>query len=71
MVQVFCAFLRKDIQFMEKYTKKKFKNQLLKSLIDSHVTEKTFERVVNCNSFLIMVADKTMEKRVLLQSKKI
>lgn len=67
-VQVFCAFHGKEIQFMEKYTKKKFKNQLLKSLIDSHVTEKTLERIVNCNSFLIMVADKTMEKNKLHRS---
>lgn len=53
---------------MEKYTQKKLKNQLLQTLISSHVTEKTLERVKDCNTFLFMVADKTMEKTKLHRS---
>src|SRR5690625_2048996 len=53
---------------MEKYTQKKLKNQLLQTLINSHVTEKTLERVKECNTFLFMVADKTMEKTKLHRS---
>lgn len=53
---------------MEKYTQKKLKNQLLQTLINSHVTEKTLERVKDCNTFLFMVADKTMEKTKLHRS---
>lgn len=53
---------------MEKYTQKKLKNQLLQTLISSHVTEKTLERVKDCNTFLFMVADKTMEKTKLYRS---
>ena len=53
---------------MEKYTEKKVKNQLLQSLIGKHVTDKTFERVKECNTFLFMVADKTMEKTKLHRS---
>src|SRR5690625_4434730 len=53
---------------MEKYTQKKLKNQLLQTLINSYVTEKTLERVKECNTFLFMVADKTMEKTKLHRS---
>ena len=53
---------------MEKYTQKKLKNQLLQTLINLHVTEKTLERVKDCNTFLFMVADKTMEKTKLHRS---
>lgn len=53
---------------MEKYTQKKLKNQLLQTLIDKHVSDKTLERVKECNTFLLMVADKTMEKTKLYRS---
>src|SRR5699024_12429204 len=53
---------------MEKYTEKKLKNQLLQVLISRHVSEKTLERVKECNTFLFMVADKTMEKTKLHRS---
>lgn len=53
---------------MEKYTEKKRKNQLLQTLINKHVSEKTLERVKDCNTFLFMVADKTMEKTKLHRS---
>ena len=53
---------------MEKYTEKKRKNQLLQALISKHVSEKTLERVKDCNTFLFMVADKTMEKTKLHRS---
>lgn len=53
---------------MEKYTQKKLKNQLLQTLISKHVSDKTFERIKECNTFLFMVADKTMEKTKLHRS---
>src|SRR5699024_4364235 len=53
---------------MEKYTEKKLKNQLLQVLISRHVSEKTLERVEECNTFLFMVGDKTMEKTKLHRS---
>ncbi len=53
---------------MEKYTEKKLRNQLLQTLISKHVSDKTLERVKECNTFLLMVADKTMEKTKLHRS---
>ena len=53
---------------MEKYTEKKLRNQLLQTLIGKHVSDKTFERIKECNTFLFMVADKTMEKTKLHRS---
>lgn len=53
---------------MEKYTQKKLKNQLLQSLIGNHVSEKTLERIKECNTFLFMVGDKTLEKTKLHRS---
>ena len=53
---------------MEKYTQKKLKNQLLQTLVSKHVTEKTLERVKECNTFLFMVADKTMKNTKLHRS---
>ncbi|HDE7266776.1 TPA: protein rep [Staphylococcus aureus] len=53
---------------MEKYTQKKLRNQLLQTLISKHVSDKSFERIKECNTFLFMVADKTMEKTKLHRS---
>jgi len=53
---------------MEKYTQKKIRNQLLQTLISKHVSDKSFERIKECNTFLFMVADKTMEKTKLHRS---
>ena len=53
---------------MEKYTQKKLRNQLLQTLLGKHVSDKTFERIKECNTFLFMVADKTMEKTKLYRS---
>lgn len=53
---------------MEKYTQKKLRNQLLQTLIGKHVSDKSFERVKECNTFLFMVADKTMKKMKLYRS---
>src|SRR5699024_8471897 len=53
---------------MEKYTQKKLRNQLLQNLISKHVSDKSFERIKECNTFLFMVADKTMEKTKLHRS---
>lgn len=53
---------------MEKYTQKKLRNQLLQTLIGKYVSDKTFERIKECNTFLFMVADKTMEKTKLHRS---
>ena len=53
---------------MKKYTQKKLRNQLLQTLIGKHVSDKSFERIKECNTFLFMVADKTMEKTKLHRS---
>jgi len=53
---------------MDKYTDKKRKNQLLKSLIQEHVSEKTLERIEECNSFLLMITDEKMTKEKLHKS---
>ena len=53
---------------MEKYTQKKLRNQLLQTLIGKYVSDKSFERIKECNTFLFMVADKTMEKTKLHRS---
>uniref|UniRef100_UPI003F753C9D protein rep n=1 Tax=Staphylococcus gallinarum TaxID=1293 RepID=UPI003F753C9D len=53
---------------MEKYTQKKLRNQLLQTLIGKHVSDKSFERIKECNTFLFMVADKTMGKTKLHRS---
>lgn len=53
---------------MEKYTQKKLRNQLLQTLISKHVSDKSFERIKECNTFLFMVADKTMKKTKLHRS---
>lgn len=53
---------------MEKYTQKKLRNQLLQTIIGKYVSDKTFERIKECNTFLFMVADKTMEKTKLHRS---
>lgn len=53
---------------MEKYTQKKLRNQLLQTLISKYVSDKSFERIKECNTFLFMVADKTMEKIKLHRS---
>ncbi|WP_017550088.1 protein rep [Salinicoccus carnicancri] len=50
---------------MEKYTEKKLKNQLLQTLISNHVSDKTLERVKECNTFMLFVADKTLEHKKL------
>lgn len=69
-MQVFFVsfFGRKEFLIMEKYTQKKLRNQLLQTLVSEHVTEKTLERVKECNTFLFMVADKTMENTKLHRS---
>ena len=60
-----CLSDGKDIQFMEKYTQKKLKNQLLESLIENHVSEKTLLNIKECNTFMLFVADKTLEHKKL------
>ena len=63
----FFAFLivRKDIQFMEKYTQKKLRNQLLQTLISKHVSDTTLLNIKECNTFMLFVADKTLEHKKL------
>ena len=50
---------------MEKYTEKKLKNQLLQTLIGKHVTDSTLLRIKECNTFMLFLADKTLEKTKL------
>ena len=50
---------------MEKYTEKKLKNQLLQTFIDKHVTDSTLLRIKECNTFMLFLADKTLEHKKL------
>ena len=50
---------------MEKYTQKKLRNQLLQTFIDKHVTDSTLLRIKECNTFMLFLADKTLEKTKL------
>jgi len=50
---------------MEKYTEKKLRNQLLQTFIDKHVTDSTLLRIKECNTFMLFLADKTLEKTKL------
>ncbi|REG26208.1 protein rep [Jeotgalicoccus halotolerans] len=50
---------------MEKYTEKKLKNQLLQTLVGKHVTDSTLLRIKECNTFMLFLADKTLEKTKL------
>jgi len=65
---VYLSWVERNIYIMEKYTEKKLKNQLLQTLVRKHVSEKTLERVKECNTFLFMVGDQTMEKTKLHRS---
>ena len=53
------------IQFMEKYTEKKLRNQLLQTFIGKHVTDSTLLRIKECNTFMLFLADKTLEHKKL------
>jgi len=48
---------------MDKYTEKKKKNQVLGKMIQSFVSETNLELIKTCSTFLMMVADETMEKK--------
>jgi len=48
---------------MDKYTEKKKKNQVLVKMIRSFVSEANWELIKTCSTFLMMVADETMEKQ--------
>lgn len=48
---------------MEKYIEKKRKNQVLAKMIQSFVSEASLELIQDCSTFLMMVADETMEKK--------
>ena len=50
---------------MEKYTQKKLRNQLLQTLISPHVSETTLLNIKECNTFMLFVADKTLEHKKL------
>jgi len=48
---------------MDKYIEKKIKNQVLTKMIKSFVSESNWELIKACSTFLMMVADETMEKQ--------
>lgn len=50
---------------MEKYTQKKLRNQLLQTFIEKHVTDSTLLRIKECNTFMLFLADKTLEHKKL------
>src|SRR5699024_841904 len=59
---------KKKQDIMNKYTKKKRKNGVLaylmeKLVTENLVTENTLELVNECNTYMMMVADETLEKK--------
>lgn len=48
---------------MEHITQKKNRNQVLSKFIKRFVSENSWELIKDCSTFLMMVADKTMEKK--------
>jgi len=48
---------------MDKYTKKKRKNQVLVNFIKSFVSEASLELIEDCNTFMMFVSDEKMEKK--------
>src|SRR5699024_8433151 len=49
--------------WLTKETKKKHRNQMLTYLIKHLVSEKTLELIKDCNTFMMLVANQTMEKK--------
>ena len=58
-------FGRKEFLIMEKYTQKKLRNQLLHTLISPYVSEAMLLNIKECNTFMLFVADKTLEHKKL------
>lgn len=50
---------------MDKYTMKKRKNQEMIDFIKKHITEKSFESILECGSYLDLYFDDTLEKKKL------
>lgn len=48
---------------MDKFTEKKKRNQVFSRFIEGLVSESSQEAIENCNTFIMMVADKTMENQ--------
>jgi len=48
---------------MDKYTKKKRKNQVLVKFIKSFVSEASLELIEDCNTFMMFVSDEKLEKK--------
>lgn len=48
---------------MDKYTEKKRQNQVLKSFIQSFVSESSLELIADCNTFMMFASDETLEKK--------
>src|SRR5690625_4896193 len=54
---------QKKQDLLTKATKKKHRNQILTYLIKHLVSEKTLELIKDCNTFMMLVANQTMEKK--------
>ena len=54
---------KKNQDIIIKYTKKKRKNSVLAYFMESLVSDATLELVRDCNTFMMMVADESMEKK--------
>src|SRR5690625_4353910 len=59
---------KKKQDIMDKYTKKKRKNGVLayfmeKLVTENMVTEKTLDLIKECNTFMMMVADESLENK--------
>ena len=64
-VFLYLSLVERNIYIMEKYTQKKLRNQLLQTLISPHVSETTLLNIKECNTFMLFVADKTLEHKKL------
>src|SRR5699024_3509252 len=64
---------QKKQDLLTKATKKKHRNQILTYLIKNLVSVATWENIRDCNTFMMLVSDQTMEKKkqqILIKKKK-
>src|SRR5690625_6944313 len=54
---------QKKQDLLTKATKKKHRNQILTYLIKNLVSVATWENIRDCNTFMMLVSDQTMEKK--------
>ena len=51
---------------MQKYSEAKMRSQEMQGFIEDHITEKTYDRVCNCGSYIDVISDWEVKKRKLM-----